>query len=274
MPFCDVGGVKIYYEVLGQGDPFLMIQGYGHYSLQWGQLPQELAKQHQVILIDNRGVGRSDKPDNPITVPLMAEDACRVLDELSISRTTVFGVSLGGMIAQEFALNYPDRLVNLILGCTYCGGPHAVKPPPEGLKVLFDYQWLAKMPPEQRTLEVFKFFCTEEFIEANPEALKYYHKVTTEYPTPLRTFRRQAEAVAQFDTWERLPNITAPTLLIHGTDDKIIPFENSQILEERIAGAELVLMQDKRHGFFIEAMDSTRIFINGFLKRKAGKQAA
>jgi pimeloyl-ACP methyl ester carboxylesterase len=193
------------------------------------------------------------------------------LDELSIKQAIVFGVSLGGMIAQEFALNHPDRLAYLILGCTYCGGPHAVKPPPEGMRILYDFQYLSSMAPEQRTLEVFKFFCTEEFIEANPEALKYYHRVTTECPTPLRTFRRQGEAVAKFDTWERLPNIKAPTMLIHGTDDKIIPFENSQILEERIPGAELTLLQDKRHGFFIEAMDSTRIFINGFLKRKSGK---
>jgi pimeloyl-ACP methyl ester carboxylesterase len=270
MPFVDVNGVKIYYKVLGLGDPMVMLQGYGHYSTQWGGLPNEFAKlQYKVILVDNRGVGRSDKPDAPMTVAQMADDVCKVLDALSIKKASVFGVSMGGMIAQEFAINHPDRLINLILGCTTPGGPHSVKPTPEGAKVLFDYDYLIKMTPEQRTLEVFKFFCSEEFIEANPDAWKQYHESTMAYPTPTYSFVRQAEAISKFDTWDRLPGITAPTMIISGTSDQIIPFKNSELMEELIPGAELTLLQDKRHGFFIEAMDSTRIFINGFMKRKA-----
>lgn len=270
MPYVDINGVKIYYEVLGQGDPLVMIQGYGHHSLQWGGLPNEFTKlQYQVILMDNRGVGRSDKPDAPLTVPQMADDVCKVLDTLSIRRASVFGVSMGGMIAQEFALNHPDRLINLILGCTTPGGPNSVKPTPEGAKILSDFDYVKNMTPEQRTREIFKFFCTEDFIEANPDALKWYHEATMAYPTPTRVFVQQAEAVSKFDSWDRLPDIKAPTMIITGTADHIIPFKNSELLEERIPGAELTLLQDKRHGFFIEAMDSTRIFINGFMKRKA-----
>ncbi len=272
MAFADAGGVKIYYEVVGQGDPLVMIQGYGQYSLQWGALPNEFAKlQYQVILIDNRGVGRSDKPDAPVTVAQMADDVCAVLDALSIRRASVFGVSMGGMIAQEFALNHPDRLINLVLGCTMCGGKHSVPPAPEGAKVLFDFKWLGSLTPEQRTREVFRLMCNDEFTEANPEAFNYYYKVTNQYVTPLHTFLKQAEAVMKFDTWERLPNIKAPTMIIHGTSDKIIPFKNGEILEEAIPGAELTLLQDKQHGFFIEAMDSTRIFVNGFMKRHGKK---
>jgi pimeloyl-ACP methyl ester carboxylesterase len=272
VPFTDVDGVKIYYEVLGSGEPLVMIQGYGHYALQWGNLPNEFAKiGYRVILLDNRGVGRSDKPDAPVTIARMADDVSKVMDAAAVGKASVFGVSMGGMIAQEFALNHPDRLVNLILGCTYCGGPHAIPTTPEGARILFDFKYLGSLTPEQRSREVFTSMCTEDFIEANPEALAYYHKVTNEHLTPLFTFKRQAEAVASFDTWERLPGIKASTLIIHGTSDQVIPFKNSEIIEQRIPGAELVLLQDKRHGFFIEAMDSTRIFVNGFLKRHSKK---
>jgi pimeloyl-ACP methyl ester carboxylesterase len=266
-------GANIYYEILGQGgDPLVLIQGYGHHSLHWGALPDEFVKiGYQVVLLDNRGVGRSDKPDAPVTMAMMADDVRKVLDATGISRASVFGVSMGGMIAQVFALNHPDRLINLILGCTFPGGQHQVKSGPEAAKVLFDYDYLKNMTPEQRSMTVFQFFCSEEFIQDNPEAFKYYHRVTTEYPTPTFTFKRQAEAMLKEDTWDRLPGIKAPTMIITGTADRIVPFKNSELLEERIPGAELVLLQDKLHGFFIEAMDSTRIFVNGFMKRHGKK---
>ena len=272
MSFARAEGANIYYEVVGQGEPLVLIQGLGHHLLHWGALTNEFVKiGYQLVLMDNRGVGRSDKPDAPLTVAGMAEDVCRVMDAAGIKRASVFGVSMGGMIAQELALNHADRLNCLVLGCTFCGGPHAVQPPPEGLRILFDFDYLKNMQPEQRSLEIFKFFCTDEYIQANPLALKYYHDVTMQYPTPTSSFRKQGEAIAAFDTWERLPSIKAPTMIITGTADRLVPFKNSELLEEKIPGAELVLLQDKGHGFFIEAMDSTRIFVNGFLKRKLKK---
>jgi 3-oxoadipate enol-lactonase len=272
MPFTDSGGVKIYYEVVGQGDPLVLIQGYGQHLLHWATLPAEFAKlQYQVILIDNRGTGRSEKPNAPFSIADMADDVCKVLDALSIRKASVFGISMGGMIAQEFALNHADRLVNLVLGCTLCGGSHSVPPTPEGSRILFDYNYLMSMTPEQRSREVFRFLCSDEFTEANPDALKYYHEVTMQYPTPLDVYIWQADAISKFDTWERLPSIKSPTMIIHGTSDQIIPFKNSEILEERIPGAELTLLQDKLHFFFIEGMDSTRIFVQGFMKRHGKK---
>ena len=271
MSFVNVDGVNIFYETQGQGEPMMLIMGYGHHSLHWGALTKEFAKQYQVITLDNRGVGRSDKPDAPITIAMMADDACKVLDALSISKANVFGVSMGGMIAQEFALNHSDRLLNLILGCTHCGGSHIVIPDESAMKLLFDFEHLKSLTPEQRSMEVFKFFCTEEFIDAHPEAFRHYHKVTNDYVIPNHTFQRQAEAIMKYDTWGRLPQIKAPTMIITGTADRLIPFKNSEILEERIPGAELVLLQEKRHGFFLEGMDSTKIFVNGFLKRHSKK---
>jgi len=272
VPLAKADGANIYYEVIGQGDLLVLIQGYGHHLLHWGALPQELVKiGYQVVLLDNRGVGRSDKPDAPMTISMMADDVCKVMDAAGIGRATVFGISMGGIIAQVFAFNHADRLNALVLGCTTPSGEHHIKPDPEGTRILFDYEYLKNMTPEQRSQAVFSFFCSEEYMQENPDALKYYHAVTMQYPTPNSTFVRQAEAMLKEDTWDRLPGIKAPTMIIAGTADRIVPFKNSELLEERIPGAELVLLQDKQHGFFIEAMDSTRIFVNGFLKRKLKK---
>ena len=272
MPLAKADGANIYYEVIGQGDPLVLIQGYGHHLLHWGTLPQEFVKiGYQVVLLDNRGVGRSDKPDAPVTISIMADDVSKVMDAAGIGRAAVFGVSMGGIIAQVFAFNHAERLNALILGCTTPCGAHHVAADPEGIRILFDYEYLKNMTPEQRSQTVFSFFCSEEYIQANPDALKYYHAVTVQYPTPTSTFARQAEAISKEDTWDRLPGIKSPTMIITGTADRIVPFKNSELLEERIPGAELVLLQDKQHGFFIEAMDSTRIFVNGFIKRKAKK---
>jgi len=270
MPFASSGDVKLYYEVIGQGDPLVLIMGYGHHALHWGDLPQQFAKNNcQIVVMDNRGTGRSDKVNAPISIAMMADDVCRVMDAAGLKKASVFGVSMGGLIAQVFAFNHPDRLNNLVLGCTFPGGSHTVPTDPEGMRILFDYEYMQKMTLEQRSMTVFKFFCSDEYIESNRTAFEYYHKVTTDYPTPLFVFKRQAEAIAAEDTWDRLPDIKSPTMIISGTDDHLVNFKNSELLKERIPGAELTLLQDKKHGFFIEAMDSTRIFVNGFMKRRS-----
>jgi len=205
--------------------------------------------------------------DAPVTIAMMADDVCCVMDAAGLKKASVFGVSMGGLIAQVFALKHPDRLYNLLLGCTFPGGPHTVPTDPEGMRILFDYDYLGKMTPEQRSMTVFRFFCSDKFIETNRAAFEQYHRVTVEHPTPLFVFKSQSEAIAGENTWDRLPDIKSPTMIISGTDDRLVNFKNTELLAQRIAGAELTLLQDKRHGFFIEAVDSTRIFINGFMKR-------
>ena len=272
MPTVNIDGLNIYYETLGQGEPILLIQGYGHNSLHWGDFPAQMSRQqYQLITFDNRGTGRSDKVDAPMTIAGLADDAVKVLDDLKIAKAHVFGVSMGGMIVQELALNYPDRVITLILGCTNSGVSHSIKPDPEAYRLLFNLEYMKNLAPEQRSRAVWKFAVSEEFASTNTQALNYYHKVTTDYPTPTVIFQRQAEAIGGWDSWDRLPHLEMPVMIIAGTSDRIIPYKNSELLRERIPNAELTLLQDKRHFFFVEAADSTRAFVNGFIKRKAKK---
>ena len=138
MPVANIKGMNLHYRVWGVGEPLLLIMGYRGSGFMWGEeFVTPLSRYFQVITFDNRGTGLSDKPDTVYTIPMMADDAAGLLSALGIERAHVFGVSMGGMIAQELALRHPKRVKRLILGCTTCGGPQAVRAPLEVLAKLF-----------------------------------------------------------------------------------------------------------------------------------------
>ena len=128
MPITNANGIELYYEVHGEGEPLLLIMGLAHNLLSWKKSLPALAEQFKVIIFDNRGTGRSCKPETPYTIELMADEAKAVLDAAGVEKAHVYGISMGGMIAQRLALNYPERIKSLILGCTSPGGINQVAP--------------------------------------------------------------------------------------------------------------------------------------------------
>src|SRR5262245_49828258 len=136
MAFVDNQGAKIYWDEQGTGEPVLLIMGLGYPSYLWHRTRPALSARYRTIALDNRGSGRSDVPTGPYPIALMASDAAAVLDAAGIKTAHVFGLSMGGMIAQEFALQYPNRVRSLILGCTAAGGPNAVRATPEATQML------------------------------------------------------------------------------------------------------------------------------------------
>jgi 3-oxoadipate enol-lactonase len=129
MPFVENKSARIYWDEQGSGEPLLLIMGLSYPSYMWHRSRSDLAKRFRTIALDNRGVGQSDAPPGVYSMALMASDAAAVLDAAGAQSTHMFGVSMRGMIAQEFALQYPNRVRSLILGCTAAGGPHAVYRP-------------------------------------------------------------------------------------------------------------------------------------------------
>ncbi len=266
MSIVKVGDVNLYYEIHGEGEPLLLIMGYGSNCGHWFVIRDRLVKEHRVIMFDNRGTGRSDKPDIPYTAEMMTGDIIGLLDCIGIGATNVFGVSMGGMIAQEFALRYPGRVKNLILGCTSCGGPNAIRSTPEAAAFLFDPE-RAKLTDEEKAYSTIPWLWNQDFIDENPEAVKRYVATTTEHPTPLYAYMCQANFLMTFNSYDRLPEIKAPTLVICGDKDRLIPFENSQILASRIAGSELVILENAGHGFISDSAEESSKIILQFLKR-------
>jgi pimeloyl-ACP methyl ester carboxylesterase len=176
------------------------------------------------------------------------------------------------MIAQHFALNYPRRVLSLILGCTNCGGVHGIQPKPESLAALFDYERFKKMTPEEVVRQAMPFCYSQKFMKEHPDIVDRRVAKQLEYPTPRHGAARQAEAVMGHDTYELLPRIKSPTLVIAGDNDRLIPVENSRILASRIPDAELVIIKGAGHEFFIEDAKEANRTILDFLGRHKRSQ--
>jgi 3-oxoadipate enol-lactonase len=267
MPLVKVRDINIYYDVNGQGKPLVLIMGYQFGSAALGPVIPGLAAKYQVITFDNRGAGRSDKPDMSYTTEMMADDLAGLLDVIGINTAHIFGISMGGMIAQQFALLYPKRVTSLILGSTYCGGAHALKWDATVNAVLFDFERAKKISPQDRFKELISVFLSPEFIKNNPNAIQALAKQMIENPTNPLGVARQAEAIMKHDTFEQLPRIEVPTLIIHGDVDRAIPVENAQIMASRLPNAEMIILKGKGHGLNIEGITELNKAILNFLEK-------
>jgi pimeloyl-ACP methyl ester carboxylesterase len=259
-------GTRIYYEIRGQGAPLALIFGYAGSSRAWGESFLKLLEaRFKIVAIDNRGTGQSEKPEEPYTLAEMAADAVAVLDHAKIDRAHVMGVSMGGMIAQEFALNHPTRLRGLVLGCTLCGFAHGVVGDPEALGAL---QVKPAEPLAPQIERLFAACCAKTFVaSAHGQAvLKERVVEVMNYPmTPLHTYQLHWAAIGGFETFDRLPQIKAPTLVITGTSDLLVPDANSDIIKERIPGARTYKIPGAGHVFFWEAPEATAEAVGEFL---------
>ena len=264
MPIAKVGDIDLYYEIQGSGDPLVLIMGYGADSGRWFAIRDKLAQEHRLIIFDNRGTGRSDKPEGPYTPEMMAGDVVGLLDAIGVDRANVFGASMGGAIAQYFALIYPQRLKNLILGCTNCGGKKYIKPSLFAIAFLMS---IAKMPVEKKFQKMVPWVLGKDFIKKNPEVVKRYVEISTENPTPERASVAQYNVVITFDTYDRLAQIKASTLVICGAKDRIVNPKNAKILASKIPGAELHIIENSGHAFYIDSSEEAARIVLQFLRK-------
>ena len=266
MSFVENNGAKLYWDELGSGEPLLLIGGLGTTSHIWHRSRSVFSKSHRTIALDNRGVGRSDVPLGVYSIELMASDAIAVLDAAGVEDAHVFGVSMGGMIAQELSLQHPKRVRSLILGCTTaCGapvGPHAVQPEPEALEMLMRQG----MTPE----ESIEAFVPLLYHPATPrERIGEDNLIRKKwYPTG-RGYIGQLQGISGWDAYDRLIQLTVPTLVIHGASDRLIPAANAHIVAKRIRGAKLVVIPDASHVFWTDQPDATHQATLQFLRAVA-----
>lgn len=266
MPLARVGDINIYHETRGRGEPLLLIMGLGGGASLWWRQVDFLSPEYRVISYDSRGVGRTDRPDTPYSMDMMVADAAGLLETLGIARAHVYGVSMGGMVAQELALRHPKLVSSLVLGATTCGGEQAVIPPTEALRELFG---IMALPPAEVARVSTSVTFSAGFMRSHPARVREWLKKGALSPPSAAGFKRQAEAVAGFGTWDRLPRVSAPTLILAGTADQLIPAENSRILASRIPHAELVFFEGAGHGYLWEAEEEANLVVRDFLRRHA-----
>lgn len=250
MPFLDRAGVRIWYDTIGTGDPLLLVPGLGDPAdAAWRVLPA-LAGRHTVVLVDNRGAGRSDPAGQSFTIADLARDAAGVLDRIGLGPAHVAGFSMGGLIAQELALGEPEIVRSLILGCTSPGGRDAVPMSAAAAPALVPgrrYSRADRLWGEARVC--YAPSTSRAAIEEDIEA-------KLRRPVNRLGYAAQLGAVGRYrGAGRRLRDWTGPTLIVHGTADQVVPVANAERLAALVPHAQLRLIEGAGHILMTDATD-------------------
>jgi len=262
MPKVKVDDIQIYYEVKGEGFPLVMIMGLGRNSESWDpRLVEGLSKNFKLLMFDNRGAGRTDISNSEYTIRLLADDTAGLMNTSGISKAHILGISMGGMIAQELVLNYPKKVAKLVLCSTYSGGSKAVQPSQKVSEMLTAD--LSTMSPEEYYRKIYlPLVYTENFTEKNPDFVKLHVQKSLRHPISKAAYMRQLDAIGKFNTYERLQQTKAPTLVLHGRKDVLVPSENGSILAEAIPNAKLVYFEKSAHMLAEEMREVINVLID------------
>jgi pimeloyl-ACP methyl ester carboxylesterase len=246
-------GVRLNHELHGRGQPLILLEGLGGDIPGWRRNIPALARELLVIAYDFRGNGNSDEPPAPCSMATFVDDTLALLDSLGVHRTHVYGQSFGGMVAQEIAFTAPERVRTLILACTDMGPSRAVRS--EGATAPKHEPWRA--------------LYAAGFPDAHPEHVAEDLRIGAAQPEHPVGGRRQWEAMQEFDSYDRLPDLRIPTLVLHGTEDRMIPVENGRRLAARIPDAELVLLEGAGHLYHSERAAEADAAVLDFIRRHA-----
>jgi len=250
VPSVSTPNAELHYERGGSGEPLLLIQGMSGTHVSWGEPFLEPLREHfDVTVFDNRGIGLSAPIDGPFTIVEMAEDTAALMGELGLESAHVVGISMGGMIAQELALAHPERLRSLTLGCTYCGGPGSQLMPEENARKLLG--GLASGDREKAIRAGYEVNLSPAF-SADESHFAAFHEMATSVPAAKQTIELQAQAIFGHDTSGRLGEISAPTLIVHGTEDGVLPYPNGELIASLMPSARLETLEGVGHMFWWE----------------------
>jgi 3-oxoadipate enol-lactonase len=224
--------------------------GFRHAGRRLGPDDPVFLRGFHCIYFDNRGTGLSDKPDGPYTVADMAEDTSALMRGIGIGSASGYGISMGGMIAQELTLRHPDQVAKLVLGCTMPGGPDAVRGSDEALLALVAASKLMSTDPDAAIEQLLPLLFTAEFVVAHPE-IKQLMRLGLQLapPTPPETADKVMAGLMEFNAYDRLHEIACPVMIIHGDQDIIVPPANAALIKRRIPHAELFMIPGAGHSY-------------------------
>lgn len=255
----------LYVEERGSGFPLLLIQGLGYASWAWRFQWAAFAPRWRTIAFDNRGTGRSSKPPGPYSIDLLADDAADLLHSLGVEQAHVLGLSMGGYISQTLALRHPELVRSLVLAGTGPGEPTHVPVPEDTLS-----EWLAHahLAPEEYARATMHLSYSPGWTTEHAELFEELLAARLEFPTPREAWRAQYDACVRF-VEEGLPieQIQAPTLVVHGDRDRVVPLSNGQAIARRIPRAELLILDGCGHVVPIEEPDRFNEAVVSFLQR-------
>ena len=261
-----VKDIEIAYNISGEGDPVILIGGFTMTKESWGLQEAAMSKHFRVITFDNQGAGQTIISSESFTVADMAADTIGLMNALGIDTAHIFGVSMGGLISQILLLDYPDRIKKAVLGCTTHGGRHAVQAENEVMALLGEAADPA-IPAEKAVRRRVPILFAEQFIRDEPEKLEGFIRLSIRHwPTP-EGASGQMKALSVFNSKRRLGENRRPVLVITGSDDRMMPPENSRLLADAIPGSDLYIVDGAGHSFYQEKPDEVnRVLIDFFMK--------
>lgn len=255
-------GTDLAVYALGEGPPLLLIPGLGtdHHTFVWNL--GQLSEHFECLVLDQRGIGLSEATPGPYSMELLADDAASVLRHLAPQGASVMGVSMGGMVAQHLAIRHPRLVAKLVLGCTGPGGRLAVRADPDVTRRLLGAD--AKDPAS-----AYRVACSvlyePHWSAAHPEVIEDAVEWRSNHPVRPGVFQAHWQASRHHDAGPRLGQIGAPTLILHGTEDVVMPPGNAEALREGVRGSELVWLEGRGHMFFQEDRECTLSLLREWL---------
>ena len=251
--------MRLHHERRGRGEPLLLVTGFAISAAVFEPVLDAYAARWDCITYDNRGAGRSPAPLRPTSMPELAADAAALLDRLGLESAHVYGVSMGGMIAQELAIRFPERVRGLVLGATTPGGPRAVRP------TLGELRSLAGALRADRAAHLF----SPAFRAEHPEEVRRLLALFVRHRPSPQGLLSQGLATVYHDTVSRLAGIEAPTLVLHGDQDAMAPLANARLLAERIPDAELALLPGAGHAYALEQPERSLALLEDWMDRRS-----
>lgn len=266
LPFETIGDVDIYYEIHGPPDapPLVMIGGWASYRWIWFRQISTFKKKYRCVVFDNRGAGRSSKPDYPYTIEMLAGDTVGLMEALEIDTAHILGISMGGLIAQRIGISYQNNVRSLIIVSSHFGGPNQIRMDDKTMALLI------ALPTETITKEQaremrYRATFTPEFLKENKTVINQIDMWAEQYPTPLYAQVRQSAATGLFNSEGELKYISAKTLVIHGDRDIAVPPKNAELLAKNIPNSKLVIIEGGAHFSIIEKYEEFNNAVMDFI---------
>jgi pimeloyl-ACP methyl ester carboxylesterase len=272
MTIANINNIEIDYKIIGKGHPIVFIAGLGVDKTCWIPQIPEFKKYFKIIVYDNRGIGKSTGNLSPYSIKILADDAAELIEYLNIKKAHIIGTSMGGMIAQELAINYPYLVDKLVLSSTFAKQKYIVEIITKGLKELLGYRTLEifDIKPHRLLFEkLFSYFLqqifSEKFIIENKKLIEETLRKNISKITYTETFLKQIGAIYNHNTIERLKMIKSETLILTGTKDKLTIPELSLILEKKFQNSKLIKIKNGNHGMHFENPETFNKIVKDFL---------
>jgi 3-oxoadipate enol-lactonase len=266
LPYATVGDIEIYYEIHGPSDApaLVLIGGWASYRWIWFRQIPTFEKKYRCVVFDNRGAGKSSKPDYPYTIEMMSADTVGLMNVLNIETAHILGISMGGLIAQQIAISYPEKVRSLILSSTHFGGTNYIPMDDKTMALLI------ALPTETISVEQaremrYRATFSPEFLRENRSIIEQIDEWAEKLPTPLFAQVHQSSATSEFSSELELKKITAPTLILHGNNDCAVPTKNGELLAKHIPNSKLKIIKDAAHFVIIEKYEEFNDEVMNFI---------